>query len=172
LVLEKGFQYLLNAFASLKCTYGDATLEIAGDGPARGLLDQQVRRLGLSHSVRFLRWQSDMSQIRARWHIFVQPSLHEGFGLAALEATCAALPVVASAVGGLKEIVVDGVTGLLVPAGDSLALGEGLTKLAASRELRRRLGAAGRARATTLFTPEATAEQIFDVYDGLVERRD
>jgi glycosyltransferase involved in cell wall biosynthesis len=83
----------------------------------------------------------------------------------------AGLPVVASSVGGLKEVVIDRTTGLLVPPGNVDALTRALAMLAASREFRHELGAAGHARSEAMFRPETTAVKIFDIYDELAGRR-
>jgi glycosyltransferase involved in cell wall biosynthesis len=90
-------------------------------------------------------------QILARSDVFVLPSIYESLPISILEAMAARLPVVASAVGGVPELVVDGETGLLVPARDPEALADGLGALLADRDLRRRFGDAGRARAERMF---------------------
>jgi glycosyltransferase involved in cell wall biosynthesis len=92
-------------------------------------------------------------------------SLHEGLGVAALEAMAAARPVVASRVGGLAEVVVDGETGALVPPGDAEALARALGRLAADPSLRARLGAAGHARVVARHTMARMAEGTLACYE-------
>lgn len=86
-------------------------VEIAGSGPQRPDLEQRSARLGLTGRVEFLGWIDDLHTVLPRCVVFVLPSLEEGFPLAALEAMAAALPVVASGVGGVPGLVEDGKTG-------------------------------------------------------------
>jgi glycosyltransferase involved in cell wall biosynthesis len=93
----------------------------------------------------------------------------EGFGLSALEAMASGLPVVASAVGGLNELVEDGVTGFLVPPRDARELADRIDRLLRSSELRMRMGAAARARASAMFSREQMVETIEGVYRQLLD---
>ncbi len=95
----------------------------------------------------------------------------EGFGLAALEAMAAGLPIVATQVGALPELVEHGKTGILVPRGDARALAKALLRLLRDAELADRLGAAGKARAERDYSAARTAQQVSDVYLDLVRRR-
>ena len=167
LELVKGLSYLLEAFASLAPKFRDLRLEISGEGSLRAKLEEDCRGLEVSDSVSFPGWQENLPQVTAGWDIFVLPSLDEGFGLAALEAMAAGLPVVASNVGGLPELVVDGQTGWLVPAADPDKLADCLKRLIADREMRQAMGAAGRRRAEQDFPLSRMVEQIVAVYDGL-----
>jgi glycosyltransferase involved in cell wall biosynthesis len=101
--------------------------------------------------------------------VFVLPSLHEGMPLAAMEAMEAGLPVVATRVIGSAEVVIDGVTGLVTPAGDATALGGALAELLADPALRARLGRAGRRRYVDHFTRQRMAEQTRAVYATVLE---
>jgi glycosyltransferase involved in cell wall biosynthesis len=143
-------------------------LEIAGDGSLLAKLKAESRRLGISDSVSFPGWQEDLAQVMAGWDIFALPSLDEGFGFAALEAMAAGLPVVATNVGGLPELVVDGQTGWLVPARDPAMLADCLRRLIADAEKREAMGAAGRERARKQFSLARMVEQIVAVYDGVL----
>lgn len=106
---EKGFDVLIRAMAELP----QAVLELAGDGPCRAELEALARRLGLAERVRFLGWHPCPAEVMSAWDVVVVPSRREGFGLVALEAMLAGVPVVASRVGGLPELVRDRQTGLL-----------------------------------------------------------
>lgn len=123
-----------------------ADLLIAGDGPELTALQALALRLGLEERVTFLGQRSDIPLILAALDLFVLPSRHEGMPNAVLEAMAAGLPVVATAVGGTPEVVVDGITGLLVPPHDPLSLANALSRLLDDAELRGRMGAAGRQR--------------------------
>ena len=153
-VAEKGFDVAIDALAQL----GDADvrLVIAGDGGARGDLEKQASRLGLSGRVTFTGWVSpdEIHDLVARATVVLAPSRLEGFGLTALEAAQMARPVVAADTGGLPEVVVDGVTGLVVPRDNVAAFAAAIERLLASPELGRRMGNAGRRRALMDFSAE------------------
>ena len=108
----------------------ELTLDVAGRGPLEPALKAYARELGLDDAVRFLGFVSPVAAAIEDAAIVVVPSLGEGFGMVALEAMERARPVIASAVGGLPEIVADGETGLVVPPGDAEALAEAIVALA------------------------------------------
>jgi glycosyltransferase involved in cell wall biosynthesis len=122
------------------------TATIVGDGPDRPAVEAEVRAAGLEAVVELAGERHDVPGLLADADVFVLSTRSEGAPLSVLEAMAAGLPVIASAVGGVPEIVADGVTGLLVPAGDDAALAAALKQLLADATLRRRLGAAGRER--------------------------
>jgi glycosyltransferase involved in cell wall biosynthesis len=163
----KGFTYLLKAFRKL-ADVTDARLELAGDGPLRSDLEREARALGLGDRVRFLGWQRDLASTLARWSIYVQPSVHEAFGMTVLQAMASGLPVVASAADGLLELVVEGETGLLVPARDPSALAAALLTLVQEPRRRSELGAAGRERVSEQFSVEQMVAETVKVYDELL----
>jgi glycosyltransferase involved in cell wall biosynthesis len=158
----KDFETLLRALALLPAEQVDAV--IVGDGPQRGELEALVARLGLQDRVRFEGERRDVPSLLAHADLFVLSSRSEGLPVSVLEAMAAGLPVVASAVGGIAELVVDGETGVLVGPADAEALAAALGRLAAEPELRRRLGDAGRARAEELFDLEAFRRAHVELY--------
>ena len=168
LVPIKGIVYLLRALALLRRDSGGIRLEIAGAGPDQAVLQQDVRRLGLDDTVAFVGWQPDIWPWLGRWDILVQPSLAEGFGMAALEAMAAGLPVVASSAGGLPELIEDGRTGYIVPPADPATLAARLRHLVLHANVRETMGAAGRARVRQHFSPQRMAAEIAAVYDRLL----
>jgi glycosyltransferase involved in cell wall biosynthesis len=171
-VLEerKGHRFLLQAAAELKRQGHRLSYRIAGDGSQKGELEALARRLGLQEEVVFLGFVSDVPAFLASLDIFVLPSLFEGLGVAALEAMAAARPVVASGVGGLRELVADGETGLLVPAGDAAALARAIARLVSERERARKMGANGRSRVEKYFTMEQMAKKNEGYYYELLEQ--
>jgi len=168
LVPLKGIVYLLRAMAALRAEFPHFVLEIAGSGPERPRLERQVQAFGLAGRVRFLGWVNELAPVLARWSLFVLPSLEEGFGIGALEAMAAGLPVVATAVGGIPELVEDGRTGRLVPPGDAEVLAERIRLLLRNHEVQDAMGAAGRARAREYFSVERMAIAISQIYDHLL----
>ena len=111
----KGIDFLLSAAAVLRREFPGLRVEIAGSGPQHEKLGKMATQVGLGGQVKFLGWIDNLNSVLPRWDVFVMPSLEEGFGIAALEAMAAGLPVVATSVGGLPELIEDGKTGWLVP---------------------------------------------------------
>jgi glycosyltransferase involved in cell wall biosynthesis len=136
---------------------------IVGDGPDRTAVAAELGDAG-----ELLGERDDVAEQLARADVFVLSSRSEGLPMAILEAMAAGLPVVATAVGGIPELVADGETGLLVPPGDADALAEALRRLVADPELRRRLGDAARTRVEERFSLAATRRAHVELYDRLL----
>jgi glycosyltransferase involved in cell wall biosynthesis len=168
LVPVKGISTLLSSMAVLLNKFPATKLEIAGEGPERERLEERANALAIESNVRFVGWKSDSAGALRRWDIYAQPSAAEGFGIAALEAMAAGLPVVASATGGLREAVVNRETGILVPPLDSSLLASALIELIGDSALRARLGDAGRERADTEFPISREVEEIQAAYASLL----
>lgn len=143
-------------------------LEIAGTGPLESSLRHLAANLGVSDCVRFLGWCENIRGLLSSWDLLLMPSLDEGFPLAALEAMAAARPVVASQVGGLCELVIDGTTGRLLPVGDTDALTQCIAQLASDRQELARMGVEGWKRAQTCFSLDAMARNMVQLYDRLL----
>jgi glycosyltransferase involved in cell wall biosynthesis len=163
---RKGIRYLIEAAALLNAKGAPVHLVIAGEGDLRDELERLARDLGVGAS--FVGFYDDMPTLLASVDVFAMPSTSEGLGVAVLEAMAAARPVVASAVGGLKESVVDGVTGLLVSPADAHALAEGIGKLISNPSVAGRFGSAGRARVRENFSLENMARLNEALYFELV----
>jgi glycosyltransferase involved in cell wall biosynthesis len=168
LVEQKGCDDLISAFQLLGSTREQARLLIVGDGPLRGELEAQARSAGLNDSVEFLGFRIDASRLIDRMDIVAVPSQFEPFGIVAVEAMAHERPVVATAVGGLTESIQDGVTGILVPAGDRQRLANALAELIRSPETRAAMGRAGRARVIDRFAPERVVEAYTRLYRELI----
>jgi glycosyltransferase involved in cell wall biosynthesis len=164
LIPIKGHLVLLRALAQARSQVPDVSLDVAGRGPLAPALKAYVRELGLEAAVRFLGFVSPVETAIEDAAIVVVPSLGEGFGMVALEAMERARPVIASAVGGLPEIVADGETGLVVPAADADALAEAIVALAGDLDRAAGMGAAARARALEMFTPERCVDRVEELY--------
>lgn len=144
LVPIKAHEVFLDAAATVRHKLPDARFVIVGDGERRAELERRVQRLGLTDSVEFLGWRRDMREVYADLDVVALTSRNEGSPVALIEALACARPVVATRVGGVPEVVLDGETGLLVPAQASAALAEAIVRLLRDRPLAERLGAAGR----------------------------
>jgi glycosyltransferase involved in cell wall biosynthesis len=150
---EKGIEELVAAADGIK-------LVVAGDGPLR---------VGVPGALGFVP-HDELERLYARAAVVVCPSRREGFGVACLEAMAHGRPVVATDVGGLRDLVVDGETGLVVPPRDPAALRAALEQLLADPKLRQRLGAAGRQRARERFSWDAVTSAVVDAYAEAVGR--
>jgi glycosyltransferase involved in cell wall biosynthesis len=144
---EKGVLELVEAAEGMN-------LVVAGDGPLRDRVPQ----------ARGFVPPEELARLYARAAVVVCPSHREGFGVACLEAMAHGRPVVASAVGGLLDLVVDGETGIHVPPADVEALRTALERLLGDRELRRRMGEAGRRRAAERFSWDTVTRQTVELY--------
>lgn len=169
---QKGVDVLLDAFARLRSRGAKARLRIVGDGSLRRSLEARAARLGLGPAVAFAGWIPNAAETMAFCDVVAVPSRWEGFGLVALEAMAAGKPVVASGVDGLREVVVHGETGLLVPPGNSGALAAALEEVLFDPRRAARLGAAGRRRLLAEFTVGRMVAATIEVYrEALASRR-
>jgi glycosyltransferase involved in cell wall biosynthesis len=160
---EKGVETLLEAVSLPAARQAGLRLVIAGDGPRRTLVERfLVTPAG--ERTRWLGFVKDVRGVLSAADALVMPSRWEGFGLAAAEAMAAALPVVASDVPGLRDVVDDGATGVLVPAEDAARLAEAMGRLARDRETCARMGAAGHARAAARFDISRTVLAHAELY--------
>jgi glycosyltransferase involved in cell wall biosynthesis len=171
LVPVKGLIHLIGAMALLREEFPLLRLEIAGEGPERRVIETEAEALGIRDSVRLMGWRRDLEPLFAGWDIFVLPSLDEALGIVVLEAMAAAVPVVASAVGGLPEVVEEGCTGWLVPPAQPRALAERLRSLLVDPGLRCAMGAAGRERVRQRFSIQAMADAVAAIYDEVMSAR-
>ena len=147
-------------------------LVIAGDGPARSALERQAKALGVADAVEFRGWVSpeEIPRLLQSASVVVMPSRdHELFGLVALQAAQMARPIVASALGGLQEVVDDGVTGMLVAPDDEDALTNAVGALLDDPALAVVMGAAARRRAVTGFVWERFVDAYEAVYADVAQ---
>jgi glycosyltransferase involved in cell wall biosynthesis len=143
---------------------------LVGDGPDRPAIEAERDAFGLEDRLELTGTRSDVRELLAGADAFVLASRSEGAPMSILEAMAAGLPVVASDVGGVGELVDDGVTGLLVPAGDAAALAAALDRLLADPALRRRMGAAGRELALRRFDVGEARRAHVELYARALER--
>lgn len=163
---QKGHSTLLRAAAHLP----GMVFAFAGTGAEQATLQREAAMLGITDRVLFLGHRTDVPDLLAAADVFVLASSNEGLPLALLEATAAGIPVVASDIGGNRDVVTDGATGLLVPAGDSHALAGAINRLVQDPAFARRLGAAGAARFEERYTAAAMARGVERVYREVLGR--
>lgn len=169
LIPAKGVHVLIEAAEQLRQTLPDVRWVIVGDGPARAELESRVRERDLNEFVRFLGFRNDVPRMLSTWNLFVLPSLSEGQSVTALEAMASGLPVIASRVGGLPEVVVDGRTGLLFPAEEHKALADAVIHVLSNPSAARAMGVAGRQRVATHFSLANMMQRTQALYDELLQ---
>jgi glycosyltransferase involved in cell wall biosynthesis len=158
---QKGIDVAVRALPDVLVTHPDAHLVVLGEGPQRGELEQLARSLGVP--VYLPGRVPDVAAWLRRADLLVHPARWEGFGLALLEAMLASLPIVATRVSSIPEIVLDGETGLLVPPDDPASLADAITRTLASAG---DLGTRGHARAHDEFSVARMADRTLAVYEA------
>lgn len=169
----KGVTVLLDAMAEVRATGRDVRLSIVGDGPSRSDFVAAAERLGVSHAVDFLGYRNsdEVATVLRESDVFVLPSFAEGVPVSLMEASASGLPVIATNVGGVTELVEDDVTGFVLAPGDTSALAARITQLADDPALRARLGAAGRGRVAAEFESRSEAARLAQLFRRHVDRR-
>ena len=170
LIPIKGHIVLLRAFADARRELPDLRLDIAGRGPLEPALRALAKELGIADAITFLGHVSPVQAAIEQSAVVVVPSMGEGFGMVALEAMERGRPVIAAEIGGLGELVRDGETGLLVPAGDAEPLREAIVRLAGDLPLARQMGDAGRRRALSRFLQTTCTERTELLYEDALAR--
>jgi glycosyltransferase involved in cell wall biosynthesis len=149
----------------------DAALCMVGDGPEREHLEQLARDLRIARHVYFVGYQTDVSPYYELFDAFVLPSVNEGTPVSAIEALASGTPVVANRVGGVPDVVRDGVDGFLVEIGDVEGAARRLFELARDPALARRLGAAGKSRVISRYAVERLVDDVDRLYRSLLEAK-
>lgn len=167
LVEAKGVQDGLRAFGIVAEQAPTAWMAIAGDGPMRPPLERLAHEVGVADRVCFLGWRDDVAALLDAFDVVLVPSLQEGFGMTVVEAAAAAVPVVATEVGGIPEIVESGETGLLVPPGATDEMASALTRLLRDAALRERMGRRARERFVGRFSLDQMVEATMVVYQDV-----
>lgn len=162
---------LLTAFALARRTLPQAQLLLVGEGPLRAELEQQAHALALNGSVHFLGPRANVEQLLPMLDLFALASRSEGLSNGILEAQACGLAVVATAVGGNPDLVIENQTGALAAPLDPAALGAALVRLGGDTALRGACGAQARRRAENLYSPRAMAQAYDDLYRGLLDAR-
>lgn len=169
----KGVEYLIEAFSRFRQQHGrqESKLVIVGDGPLRAVLEQCAKDYGVVHDVMFLGMRTDVYNLMRAFDVFALSSLHEGVPMVLLEAMALGVPIIASHVGGIPEILEDGRDALLVPAKDPDALARAIGEYAASSELRAKLIRSAQGRVATEFSIQSSAMKMHELYRSLRDAR-
>jgi glycosyltransferase involved in cell wall biosynthesis len=159
---------VLSSFARLVELGVDARLCLVGDGPDRVAVERQAQELGIGRRTLFLGYQEDVAPYYALFDVLLLPSGNEGTPVVAIESLAASRPVVATRVGGVPDVVDDGLDGFLVPVGDVEALAGALERLAREPGLRERMGRAGRERTVPRYRVERLVDDVDTLYRELL----
>jgi glycosyltransferase involved in cell wall biosynthesis len=164
---EKGHSYLFQALPEIRRrVHKPVRLIVAGTGPFDAAYRDEVRELGCEEMVSFAGFRKDSADLMAAADLVVLPSVAEAFGLVLTESLYLGTPVVATRVGGIPEIVDDGVDGLLVPPGDSAALADAIVELLNDDGRRKRMAGAGREKVLGRFRFEDMVRSYESIYEG------
>jgi len=164
LVEQKNHEMFLHAAAALSRDVPEAAFLIIGDGPLRGALEEQARRLGIADRVTFAGERHDVDEVMRQASLFWLTSRWEGMPNVVLEAMASGLPVIATDVGGTRELLQDGADGFIVPAGDTDAFVRRSRELLRDAAMRRRFSAAARAHAE-VFSTSRMVGAMMQLYD-------
>ena len=173
LIWRKGVEYALMALRQLVVAGVNARLDVIGEGTDRERILYTIHDLGLVDRVRLLGKKSPLEvvELLQQSDIFILASLSEGISNAVLEAMACGLPVVTTECGGMREAVTDGVEGFVVPVRDPAVMARALTDLCRDAELRRRAGAAARARVLHEFTLDQQIDKWMELYRAVLSSR-
>lgn len=164
LIGRKGHDVLLACLPELVQRHPQLRVVCFGDGPLKRRLRRMIVALGLGRHVQLAGFRRDLSSLLPGVDVLVHPARREGLGVALLEAMSSGVPVVASAVGGIVDVVEPGVEGLLVPPDNARELGAALERIIGDARLRKRMGLAGRSRVQRDFSVGLMAERYLDLY--------
>ena len=164
LIERKGHDVLLACLPELVQRHPELRVVCFGDGPLKRRLRRMIAALGLGRHVQLAGFRRDLPSILPGVDVLVHPARREGLGVALLEAMSSGVPVVASAVGGIVDVVEPGVEGLLVPPENAHELGAAVERIIGDARLRQRMGLAGRARVRRDFSVGLMTERYLDLY--------
>ncbi|MBN2245156.1 MAG: glycosyltransferase [Candidatus Aminicenantes bacterium] len=168
---HKGHKYLIQAAEILKKESPKIKIIIVGEGPLHMELQKQVEQIHVEDMVFFLGFREDIPQILCSLDLFVLSSYLEGMGTSILDAMACKLPVVATKVGGIPEVVIDGETGFLVPPKRPASLAKAILKFYNNKELAEKMGEKGHQVVHEKFSAESMADRIIDLYYQLAKKK-
>ena len=167
----KNIPMLIAAFVEVHRRLPESRLFLVGDGDDRAAVEAQVAAQGLQDAIVFGGWRNDLTALYREIDVLVLTSLNEGTPVAAIEAMAAGLPVVATDVGGVADVIEDGVTGLLVPSGAVAELAAAMIRLGSTPEERARLGRGGRESVRARYGVQRLVADVARLYEVELERK-
>ena len=168
---DKGLEYLIEAAAMLPHTGHRIQIVIAGDGPARERLEQQVRNLRVGDRLRFVGFRQDVGDLLAACDVVILPSLREGLSISLLEAMAAGKPIIATSIGSQREVASHADMALLVPPADARSLSERILQLTGDPALMARLGANARTVYESCYTENRMLQSYRQLYFDLLSEK-
>ncbi len=166
---DKGHYYFVHAAKKVLKKFPDAKFLIVGEGPQRANIEGYINEFGLNGNVLMLGLRGDIPRILASANLYVIPSLREGMGQSTMEAMSMGLPVIASNVGGLPELVIDNQTGILIPPKDISALAEAIIELLSDKEKSERLARCAQQSIKDNYAIEKTVDRTLNLYAELLQ---
>jgi glycosyltransferase involved in cell wall biosynthesis len=162
---------LFQSLEKLKSSHRDIILTVVGDGEYRAELEQMSDRFGLTEQVKFVGYksQAEVRQYLQQTDIFVLPSFAEGVPVVLMEAMAAGIPVVATQIAGISELVEEGISGYLVPPGDPVSLAQRIEILLGDHQLREQFGASGRLKVEQEFNLHEEVERLYRVMNSALQ---
>ena len=168
LVPIKGHKYLVSAAKRVTKEFDNTVFVFVGDGYLETILERQAESLGVRKHFIFAGWRNDVIDVLGLFDILVLPSLNEGMGKVLIEGMALSKPIVASSVGGIIDLVKNGDNGILVPARDSDALAEAISKLIRNKNLSQELGKNGKNKVYPEYDTSSMIKQIEDMYESML----
>lgn len=165
---EKGHELCLSVFRKVAERIPEAVLVLAGEGPLEAMVRRRVLEFSLEDKVVMIGYRLDLAEVLQIFDCFIQPSIWDGLPRAMIEAMLGQKPVVATAVGGIPEIIHHGKTGMLVPAGDIEGLAAAVVEIFCDPEIGRALGRNARRRVEEVADIDASVEKLFSLYESLL----
>lgn len=166
----KGHRYLIEAAGKIVDVRPDTTFVFLGDGELLDELKNMASRLGIEENVKFLGWRSDVAEVMSTFDIFVLPSLNEGMGRVLVEAMALGKPIVASDVGGITDLIVDGKNGFLVPTGNVETMVARIDDLLENPEKRKKMGKNGKSRSVN-YSSDLMVKKIDRLYRAVLQQK-
>jgi len=167
----KSLDLLLTAFVNVLKVHPEARLLLAGEGSQRADLENQAKNLGIDQAVIWTGFRADIPNLLAAMDIYVQPSLNEGLSLSILEAMSAGKALIATDVGGARELLCDRNTGLLIQPGSVQALSDAMSELCANQQLRTQLGESARQYVLDTFNLQRMVSAYDQIYQKLISEK-
>jgi len=172
LTVQKGHTYLIDAASQIIKKYPGVKFLFVGDGPLRSKLTEQIEQMNLNNHIHFTGFRHDVKELLNMFDLFLLPSLFEGLPNVILEAMACSLPIVATAVDGTPEAIIDGECGILIPPKEPGAIVKGVIKLLDDPELAQRLGKNARTRVENFFSNDIQMQKILDLYESFFTPND